>query len=200
MMGLIEITVLALALAADAFSVAVGVGIALTSAHGNASGRLSGRPLFRLSWHFGLFQFLMPIVGWAAGRTVVTSLAWIEQADHWIALGLLTYVGGKMIWEARKPEADRDRTQDPTRGLSLVILSLATSMDALAVGLSMAMLRVAILLPCVIIGLVAGGMTILGMTLGRRLGRLFSSRIETVGGLVLILIGIRIVLDHLGIW
>jgi len=165
-----------------------------------ALGRISPRQLFRLSWHFGLFQFLMPVVGWAAGRTIVGSVGWVEQADHWIALALLGYVGGKMIWESSQPPETRDPAKDPTRGMSLVMLSVATSIDALAVGLSMAMLKVPVVLPCVIIGVVAGSMTVVGMTIGRGLGRVFSRRIEAVGGVILILIGVRIVLEHMSVF
>jgi len=195
-MGTIEIIVLAFALAADAFSVAVSVGIVLTSANTDEPGSISGRQMFRLSWHFGLFQFLMPIVGWAAGRTIVD---WIAPVDHWVALGLLCYVGGRMIRESFQPPEQRNTNRDPTRGMSLVVLSVATSIDALAVGLALAMSDVAIWVPCLVIGIVAGGMTIVGMTIGRRLGQLFSRRIETVGGIILIGIGVRIVLEHLSV-
>jgi putative Mn2+ efflux pump MntP len=184
-MSLLTILALALGLALDAFSVAIAVGIKLP--------RLSFRPIFRLSWHFGLFQFLMPILGWLAGVTVQK---WVAAFDHWIAFGLLTFIGGKMIYESFGAKGE-NKTADPTRGWSLVILSVATSIDALAVGLSMAVVGVAVWFPSVIIGIVAGLMTILGMNLGRKLGIKFGHRMEFVGGVILIAIGIKILLEHI---
>ena len=184
-MSLTTVLVLALGLAMDAFAVAIAVGAVLP--------KLSLRRVFRLSFHFGLFQFLMPILGWLAGLGVRQL---IEAYDHWVAFGLLAFIGGKMIFESRRiiPKTSRS---DQTRGWRLVALSVATSIDALAVGLGMAMLRVQIWLPSVIIGVVATSMTALGMELGRRLGRRFGQHMELLGGLVLIGIGTRILLQHL---
>jgi len=175
---------IAMALAMDAFAVALGAGLTLSP--------LSGRHLFRLGFHFGLFQALMPILGWLAGMTVQH---WIAAYDHWIAFGLLGFVGGKMIWEAFKEEEGEDAT-DPTRGLTLVMLSIATSIDALAVGLSLAMLGISIWVPSLVIGLVAGAFTVAGMLLGRRLGAMWGRGVEVFGGLVLCGIGIKILLEH----
>jgi len=178
---------LALALALDAFAVSLGLGLSLSPA--------TGRQTFRLAFHFGLFQFLMPVVGWAAGGTLVR---YIETYDHWVAFALLLGVGGKMISESLKPERDAaSRRSDPTRGASLLVLSLATSVDALAVGLSLAALRVAIIFPAVVIGIVAFAMTVLGMMLGPALGKVIGRRAELLGGVILILIGIKILIDHL---
>jgi putative Mn2+ efflux pump MntP len=179
---------LAVGLGMDAFAVSIVVG--------SAAGRLSFRPIFRLSFHFGLFQFLMPIIGWGLGLSVAS---YIEAFDHWLALALLTFVGGKMIMESRSDASTPSTGGDPTRGWTLVALSVATSIDALAVGLSMAFLRVDVLTPSVIIGIVACAMTAIGMSLGSRLGRKFGRRMELIGGLVLISIGIRIVVEHLGL-
>ncbi len=176
---------LALGLALDAFSVAIAVGIRLP--------KLSFRPIFRLSWHFGLFQCLMPILGWLAGVTVQK---WVAAFDHWIAFGLLSFIGGKMIYESFGAK-DENPNADPTRGWSLVILSVATSIDALAVGLSMAIIGVSVWIPSVIIGVVAGLMTILGMHLGRKLGSKLGHRMEFVGGVILISIGLKILLEDL---
>jgi len=186
-MSIITILVLALGLAMDAFAVAITAGMVLP--------RLSFRPVFRLSWHFGLFQFLMPIIGWLAGFTVQNMIA---AYDHWIAFGLLSFIGGKMIYESFQAKTDTHKA-DPTRGWSLVLLSLATSIDALAVGLSMGVLGVRVWLPSVLIGIVAGLMTVLGMFLGRRLGQLLGTKMAFVGGLILIAIGLKILLEHLGI-
>jgi len=184
-MSFLTIFTLALALAMDAFAVSITVGVLLP--------RLSFRPIFRLSWHFGLFQLLMPIIGWAAGMSVRNLIA---QFDHWIAFSLLAIIGAKMIYESIKNESPADRT-DPTRGWSLVILSVATSIDALAVGFSMALLGVSVWFPCLIIGLVAGLLTIIGLHLGRQLGKRFGRIMEIIGGLILIAIGIKILLEHL---
>jgi putative Mn2+ efflux pump MntP len=170
----------------DAFAVAVAAGLTLP--------RLTGRRVFRLSFHFGLFQFLMPVVGWLAGRTVAARMA---ACDHWIAFALLSLVGGKMLWEAARQGASARPAADPTRGWRLVTLSVATSIDALAVGLSLALLRVSIWAPSVVIGLVAGALTMAGMVLGRRLGARFGRWADAVGGLVLLGIGTRILISHL---
>lgn len=176
---------IAIALALDAFAVALGAGLTLE--------KLTGRHLFRLGWHFGLFQALMPIIGWLAGTTLQSTLA---AYDHWLAFGLLTLVGGKMIREALQHEDERSR-KDPTKGLTMVMLSIATSLDALAVGFTLAMLRVSIWYPALIIGLTAGLMTLVGMLLGRRIGDRWGAPVEICGGVVLILIGVKILCEHL---
>jgi len=177
---------LAVGLGMDAFAVAIAVGAA--GAH------VCFRPVFRLSFHFGLFQFLMPIVGWSLGLTIVQ---YISAYDHWVALGLLSFVGVRMIIESRSGDSGAAGPCDPTRGWSLIVLSIATSIDALAVGLTMAFLQVDIWIPCVVIGIVAAGMTALGMLLGARLGERFGKRMALVGGLVLIGIGLKILYEHL---
>jgi putative Mn2+ efflux pump MntP len=123
--------------------------------------------------------------------------AYIREVDHWVAFGLLAFVGGKMLWEARRNEADV-HPGDPTRGWMLVVLSVATSVDALAVGLSLAFLQVSIWLPSVVIGLVAFAFTVAGILLGSRIGRRLGRWPEVVGGLVLLGIGAKILVEHLG--
>lgn len=187
-MDLLTMLTLAVALAMDAFAVALGAGLALPS--------ITGRHLFRFGFHFGLFQALMPVLGWLAG---VGLRSRIEAVDHWLAFGLLAFVGGKMLWEARHgDDAERPRAADPTRGLTLLVLAVATSIDALAVGLSLAALAVTVWTPALIIGLTAGAFTVAGMLLGRRLGRAWGPRVEVLGGLLLIGIGVRILVEHLG--
>jgi putative Mn2+ efflux pump MntP len=184
-MDAITLTGLALALAMDAFAVALGTGAVLS--------RLTGRHLFRLGFHFGLFQALMPVIGWLAGLTI---MQWVEAWDHWIAFSLLAIIGGRMIYEAFSDEEKTD-DRDPTKGLSLVLLSIATSIDALAVGFSLSVIGVSIWMPALVIGLVAGVLTIAGMLLGGRIGNRWGSRVEIFGGLVLISIGIKILIEHL---
>ena len=165
----------------DAFAVSIAAGLSVE--------RLTGRHVFRISWHFGLFQFLMPVIGWLAGHT---ASEYVAAWDHWIAFGLLSFVGGKMLWEALRRGHDgpgEGGRPDPTRGLMLVTLSVATSLDALAVGVSMAMLDVPVLAPSLVIGLVAGGLSFVGITFGSRIGKRWGRAAEVFGGLVLIGMG-----------
>ncbi len=178
---------IALGLSMDAFAVAVASSIALV--------RLGRRRIFRLSFHFGLFQGLMPVIGWLVGVQVGP---WLHAIDHWIAFGLLAFLGGRSIHEALHREPDESPLGDPTRGWRMVLLSLATSIDALAVGLIFALEREEILWPALVIGVVCGTLTMVGMKLGSRVGRRFGVRLEVAGGLVLVAIGLKILLEHLG--
>jgi manganese efflux pump family protein len=186
-MSLFVLLAIALGLAMDAFAVAIACSVAL--------GEVSRRQTFRLAFHFGIFQALMPVIGWAAGKTVA---GYIEAWDHWVAFTILSIIGLRALVGALGKEGDLRPRIDPTRGFSLVMLSIATSIDALAVGLSFAMLQVEIWYAAMIIGVVAAGMTILGLALGCRLGALFGRRMEAVGGVVLIAIGVNILIEHLG--
>jgi putative Mn2+ efflux pump MntP len=183
--GLIEILLIAVGLAMDAFAVSIVAG-ALKRVRG-------ARAAFRLAFHFGLFQFLMPLAGWYAGASVVDL---ISTFDHWVAFGLLAFVGGRMIISGFGSER-KAFDGDPSRGYTLVALSVATSIDALAVGLSLGVVRLSIWYPAVIIGLVAAAFSLLGIGLGRRLGTAFGRRMEIAGGIILIAIGLRILFSHL---
>ena len=183
-MSLITIFILAVGLGVDAFSVAIGIGA--------TNDKKSWTPILRLSAAFGLFQFVMPIIGWLAGQTVVEIIA---SFDHWIAFALLALVGGKMIWEGFEKESDVGKV-DQTRGWPLLLLSIATSIDALAVGFSFSILKNPILFPAVIIGIVCFVMTTVGMIFGKVLAKLFGRKVEIFGGLVLIAIGVKILIDH----
>ncbi len=186
-MNLGSLLAIAVALAMDAFAVAVVTGLADLP--------LTRRRVFRLAFHFGLFQALMPTLGWAVGRAVHRHVA---HVDHWLAFALLALVGGHMIWEALHADDDeRRQAGDTTRGWSLVLLSVATSIDALAVGLTLAMIGARILVPALVIGLVAGALTVAGMMLGRWIGTAWGKRVEVLGGFILIAIGVRIVWEHL---
>jgi putative Mn2+ efflux pump MntP len=186
-MSLPVILGIALALAMDAFAVSIGLGLSLNPA-------TAGQTL-RPAVSFGLFQFIMPVVGWAAGERII---GYIEHYDHWVAFALLIGVAGHMILGSFQPQKEAGpKKNDPTKGLSLFVLSIATSLDALAVGLSLAALHVAIVFPAAVIGLVAFGLTIAGMKLGPLFGRVVGKRAELAGGVVLVLIGIKILADHL---
>jgi putative Mn2+ efflux pump MntP len=184
-MNVLTIIGLAIALAMDAFAVSISGGVVLK--------KITRRHYFRFSFHFGLFQFLMPIIGWYLGRTVYELIA---SYDHWVTFGLLAFIGGRMIVEAIRHAPDAIRS-DPTRGASLVALSIATSIDALAVGLSLAFLKTTIWMPSLIIGCVAAAASLLGLRLGQTLGYAFGRRAEIVGGSILIAIGIKILVEHL---
>jgi len=173
-------------LAMDAFAVAITSSMILRGA--------TARQTFRFAFHFGLFQFLMPVLGWTAGLTVER---WVAAWDHWVAFGLLFFIGGKAALSALRHRENEEPAGDPTRGISLVVLSIATSIDALAVGFSFALLKVHIWYPSVVIGLAAAAFTTLGMQLGRRLGGLLGRPAEFLGGLVLIGIGLKILAEHL---
>lgn len=186
-MGWLSLLFMAAALSTDAFAVAIVTGLSL-----DPMGR---RHVFRLSFHFGLFQALMPILGWGAGAAV---RSYIADYDHWVAFALLLFVGVRMAVGAVLGSEATNTPLDPTRGWNLVLLSVATSIDALAVGLSLGMIRAGILLPAAVIGMTTAGLTALGMRLGRTIGVLWGRRVEVAGGLVLIGIGAKIVIDHIG--
>lgn len=177
---------IAVALAMDAFAVAIATGVSLK--------QVSFRQTFRLSWHFGLFQAMMPVIGWAIGTSIQD---YVAAYAHWVAFIMLALVGSNMLKEAIQAEDDAaiaPPRKDSTRGMTMVMLSVATSIDALAVGLSMSMLQVSIAYPAVIIGIVAGLFTIAGLHLGKRISQLtwLSTWAEILGGVVLWLIGLNI--------
>jgi putative Mn2+ efflux pump MntP len=178
---------LAVALAMDAFAVSIASGVSLRT--------VSARQTFRLAWHFGLFQAMMPVIGWSAGFTIRSR---IEAYDHWVAFALLVFVAQGMLRSAFKGESAAADVKDPTKGMTMVMLSVATSIDALAVGLSLSMINVSIWTPALIIGLVAGVFTTVGMHLGKVIGSMaqLSRWAEMTGGIVLLAIGVNILREH----
>ncbi len=180
-MDILTLTGIAVGLAMDAFAVALGAGVILNP--------LTFRQLFRLGFHFGLFQGLMPVIGWLAG---VSLRQFVTVFAPWIAFILLCFTGGKMIHEAMAGNDQPEKRQDPTRGMTMVMLSVATSIDALAVGFSLSLLGVSIWTPAIIIGCITATLTVVGMLLGSRTGTLWGDRIGILGGLVLIGIGLKI--------
>ena len=183
---LLSVFLVALGLSADCFAVALSGGISKID-H-------SWRRVLRVSFSFGLFQALMPVLGWLVGRTVVEVIA---DYDHWVAFSMLAIVGGRMLWESFRSERRGVEEVDITRGLLLITLSIATSIDALAVGLSFAFLNVSIALGSPIIGAVAFVITLTGFRLGKRVTKLTGKRAEGIGGIILVAIGCRILLSHI---
>lgn len=184
-MDLLSVVLIAIALAMDAFSVSISAGMIIKNP--------DLRHYFRLSFHFGLFQFMMPVIGYLAGAYIEN---YIKDYDHWIAFGLLLFIGIKMIMESfSKKEKDESR-KDPSKGLRLIVLAIATSIDALAVGLSIGVLNRPIVLPSIIIGIVCSLFSVIGITIGKKLSQA-NKKAEIIGGILLIIIGIKILTEHL---
>lgn len=185
-MHLFELIAVAVGLAMDAFAVSIATGIRL--------GCVTGGQTFRMAFHFGFFQFMMPVLGWFAGAAAGRFMG---AYDHWIAMGLLLFIGGKMIVEAvSRRSGEPACMDDPTRGFTVLGLATATSVDAFAVGLGLGVLGTGIWFPSIIIGIVAAAFTTAGIRLGCRIGVLFSRRLEILGGVILIGIGVKILFDH----
>ncbi|MGM0601336.1 MAG: manganese efflux pump MntP family protein [Candidatus Rifleibacteriota bacterium] len=171
----------AFALGCDAFAVGLAVGTRNPDL----------RATFRLWFHFGLFQFLMPVIGWNIGNSVVDL---IKDYDHWIAFLLMFVIATKMLKDSfsEEDETDGQIDRDPTRGLSLIGLSIATSIDALGTGFGMGIAKMSLIKPAVIIGITASIMTYTGISLGRKLSAHFGKRVETLGALVLYIIAFNL--------
>ena len=185
---MIEIVLIAVSLALDAFAVSVSSGISVPG--------FSWRQAVKMGCWFGFFQFAMPVLGWLLGTGVS---GYIAAVDHWIAFALLALIGGKMVAEAVKKSCGAQEDEAPTEltARRLTVLAVATSIDALAVGVSLAFVAdVNILSAGAVIGVVAFALSVVGGMVGRNLGCLFQKRAELVGGLVLIGIGIKIVIEH----
>jgi putative Mn2+ efflux pump MntP len=185
-MDLWLLLVLAVSLAMDCFAVSLGIG--------SSPLPTTARRVLRVSFYFGFFQFMMACLGWLLGSTIVNL---ISAFDHWIAFGLLAWVGVHMIREGIHGEEEHESDEDPTQGKILIMLSLATSVDSLGVGLSMALLKVNILTYSLWIGLVTFLFSVAGLLIGNKLSEKFGERMEIVGGVVLMIIGLRILITHL---
>jgi len=184
-LDLLSILLIAIGLAIDCFAVSISGSIAMK--------RITPAQILRVALSFGAFQAGMTALGWLLGQTFVDL---IESFDHWIAFGLLAFVGLRMIWESFRTDSDV-RAVDITTGLALLVLSIATSIDALAVGVSFAFFDINLAYACLIIGTIALALTAMGLSLGKKIGKVVGKRAEIVGGIVLIGIGIRILFEHL---
>ena len=208
-MNLLDIILLAVALAMDCFTVSIVSGVLFNGQWTMDNGQLSTRsnnypfsifhfPLLRMAFLFGFFQTMMPLLGWLG---ISHFQAYMEAYDHWIAFGLLGFIGGKMIWESFGDEEDQHF--NPSRLRTQLLLAIATSIDALAIGISFACTGFTELsqltMPLLIIGIVSFLFSIVGYHLGRRFGKTITRRIkpELLGGVILILIGVKILITHL---
>lgn len=177
---------LALGLSADAFAVSLSSGLTIRHMKVNKA--------LKIALFFGGFQALMPLIGWIAGLSFRSLMA---AVDHWIAFALLSFIGGRMIYEALQPEEMGDKKFNPLDIYTLISLSLATSLDALAVGLGFSVLKTSIIAAVATIGLITFFLCFAGVFIGHKFGDLFQKQVEVLGGGVLIIIGSKILLEHL---
>jgi putative Mn2+ efflux pump MntP len=184
-MDFFTLLLLACGLAMDAFAVSITSGLAID--------RLKFEHAFKIAFSFGLFQAVMPVIGWLIG---IGLRDWLIVIDHWIAFGTLSFIGGRMIYEAVRSDCTV-KIIDALNLKVLFFLSVATSIDALIVGIGFAFLQILITRSVLIIGFVTFVISFLGVFLGHRFGCLFKDKAEIVGGLVLIAIGSKILIEHL---
>ena len=187
-MGVAELLLIAVGLSMDAFAVSVCKGLGMR--------RLDVRVALVLALLFGVFQAGMPVIGWLLG----SQFLWlIEPVDHWIAFGLLGFIGGKMILDAVRGEEEESWVVDHVAWGEFLMLAVATSIDALAVGISLAALNVEIVPSVLIIGVVTFVLSLVGVLVGHLFGSRFERPAQIVGGVVLMLIGVKVLLEHLGL-
>lgn len=185
-MELLEIILIAIGLAMDAFAVSICKGLSMK--------KMSWKKALIVGLYFGIFQGLMPVIGYLLG-TSFESL--VTKIDHWIAFGLLVFIGTNMLKEAFGN--DSENCNDNVDFKSMVVLAIATSIDALAIGITFAFLQVNITLASLVIGIITFVICIIGVKIGNKFGDKYERKAETVGGLILILMGIKILLEHLRI-
>lgn len=186
-MGIIEIILIAVSLAMDAFAVSICKGLSMK--------KMDWKKAIIIGLYFGIFQGGMPLIGYLLGVGFEESIKFI---DHWIAFGLLAFIGGNMIKEALSKN-DEDEVDDSVDFKTMIVLAIATSIDALAVGVTFAFLNVNILLAVALIGIITFVISCIGVKLGNVFGDKYEKKAELAGGVVLVLIGLKILLEHLGI-
>ena len=186
-MGIIEIILIAVSLAMDAFAVSICKGLSMK--------KMDWKKAIIIGLYFGIFQGGMPLIGYLLGVGFEESIKFI---DHWIAFGLLAFIGGNMIKEALSKN-DEDEVDDSVDFKTMIVLAIATSIDALAVGVTFAFLNVNILLAVALIGIITFVISCIGVKLGNVFGDKYEKKAELAGGIVLVLIGLKILLEHLGI-
>ena len=186
-MGLVEIILIAISLAMDAFAVSICKGLSMK--------KMDWKKAIIIALYFGLFQGGMPLIGYILGVGFEESIKFI---DHWIAFGLLAFIGGNMIKEALSKNED-DEVDDKVDFKTMIVLAIATSIDALAVGVTFAFLNVNIILAVSLIAIITFIISCIGVKLGNVFGDKYEKKAELAGGIVLVLIGLKILLEHLGI-
>ena len=186
----IELFLIGVGLSMDAFAVSVCKGLGME--------KINKKPAFLIGLYFGGFQALMPFLGWALG---IRFQKYITSVDHWIAFFLLLFIGGKMVIEAvRDKDVQEIGAKDlPLDHKEMLLLAVATSIDALAVGITFAFLNVSIMEACLIIGCTTFVLSVIGVVVGNFFGTRYKRKAEIAGGVILILIGLKILLEHLGI-
>jgi putative Mn2+ efflux pump MntP len=183
-MGIFSLIFIGFGLSFDTFAVSVSCGI--------VESNIRFWQASRIAIFFAFFQAFMPVIGWLLGLTVKN---YIIQFDHWIAFGLLSFVGGKMIFESfKKPE---EKKFNPRKIKTVVILSFATTIDAFAVGISLAFIQVSMFLAAFIIGSITFIIAMLGLLFGKKLGERIGKKMEIIGGIILIALGLKILIEHL---
>ncbi len=184
-MNLITIFLTSIGLAMDAFAVSIGGGISLK--------KVTSKDAIVIATFFGGFQFIMPLLGWLSG---LFFRDFILSFDHWIAFGLLTLIGGKMLYESFQDE-EEDEGTDFRNLYVLSTLAIATSIDALAVGLTFSVIQTPIVQASIIIGIITFLICLFGVFIGNKIGHLFEKQAEIIGGIILIGIGVKILIEHL---
>ena len=187
-MGIVEIILIAVSLAMDAVAVSICKGLSMK--------KMDWKKAIIIGLYFGLFQGGMPLIGYLLGVGFEESIKFV---DHWIAFGLLAFIGGNMIKEALSKKEDGDEVDDKVDFKTMVVLAIATSIDALAVGVTFAFLNVNIILAVSLIAAITFVISCIGVKLGNVFGDKYEKKAELAGGVVLILIGLKILLEHLGI-
>ena len=185
-MSLLEIIFIGVGLAMDAFAVSVCKGLSMK--------KMNWKNAIIIAFYFGIFQALMPVVGYFLGSTMS---GFVEKIDHWIAFVLLAIIGGNMIKESTDDELEK--RNDKIDFKTMIILAIATSIDALAVGITFAFFKVDLLLAITLIGVITFALSILGVLIGNKFGDKLQNKAELTGGIILIIIGLKILLEHLGI-
>ncbi len=185
-MGVLEILLLGIGLAMDAFAVSICKGLSMK--------KMNWKNAIIIALYFGGFQALMPMIGYFLGTTFESL---VTTFDHWIAFVLLSVIGGNMIKESFDKE--EEKKNDDVDFKTMIVLALATSIDALAVGITFAFLDVNLLLAISIIGIITFIISILGVKVGNKFGDRYQNKAELVGGIILVVLGIKILLEHLGI-
>lgn len=185
-MGILELLLIAIGLAMDAFAVSICKGLAMK--------KMNWKKAIIVGIYFGVFQALMPVIGYFLGTTFESL---VTKVDHWIAFVLLVFIGRKMLKEAF--DNNSEGYNDSVNFKTMVVLAIATSIDALAVGITFAFLQTNIVLADILIGVVTFILSVIGVKIGNQFGIKYEKRAEIIGGIILILIGIKILLEHLGI-